>query len=129
MRSTWEYRDRLTPPHTAVAGHSRGGGLAAQLATKIPVMAFASLSGALGDFPNSPAILFSITVPSLLLWNDVDDASIGANPDAGHLWNSVGVPGHGVVFENAKSRGLPVAGQHDALRPADAVHAGARAGR
>jgi dienelactone hydrolase len=102
MRSTWEYRDRLMPPpNTAAVGHSRGGGLAAQLATEIPVMAFAGLSAALGDFPNPPAVVSSITVPSLLLWNNIDDAGIGANPDAGHLWDSVGIPKHGVVFNNA----------------------------
>jgi dienelactone hydrolase len=101
MRSTWEYRDRLLPPpHTAVVGHSRGGALAAQLATELPVTALAGLSAVLGDFPNPLAVMRSIHVPVLLLWNDIDDASIGANPDTGGLWQAVNAPKHGVAFHN-----------------------------
>jgi dienelactone hydrolase len=112
MRNSWSYRDcLLPPPSTAVVGHSYGGTLAAQLASEIPVTAFAGLSGVYGQELNPLALLASIVVPSLFLWNDTDDAPLGAqvynlsDSSATQMWSSIGTPSHpkhGVLFQGAK---------------------------
>jgi pimeloyl-ACP methyl ester carboxylesterase len=100
MRNTWEFRDRLLPsPNTAVVGHSFGGTLAAQLAGEIPVAALASLSGAFGQAQNPIALLSGLRVPSLFLWNKVDDINLGAELDGGGMFASVTAPKHAVLFK------------------------------
>jgi dienelactone hydrolase len=100
MRNTSEFRDRLMPsPNTAVVGHSYGGTLAAQLAGEIKVAAFASLSGAFAQAQNPIGLLSSLKVPSLFIWNKVDDVNPGAELDGGGLYASVTAPKHAVVFK------------------------------
>jgi hypothetical protein len=100
MRNTWEFRERLMPPpNTAVVGHSFGGTLAAQLAGEIPVAAVASLSGAFGQAQSPIPLLSSIHVPSLFLWNKVDDNTLGAELDTGGLWSAISPSKHGVIFK------------------------------
>ena len=101
LRTYWEHADRImAPPNTAVIGHSYGATLAAQLATEMPLKAFASLSGVFGQVLWEPArtMLSRIQVPSLFCWNDNDDAGVNADMSRDNLWDSVGLPKHGVVF-------------------------------
>jgi hypothetical protein len=101
LRTYWEHADRImAPPNTAVIGHSYGATLAAQLATEMPLKAFASLSGVFGQVLWEPArtMLSRIQVPSLFCWNDNDDVGVNADMSHDDLWDAVGLPKHGVVF-------------------------------
>jgi hypothetical protein len=117
IRNTWEHRDRvLPPPKTAVIGHSFGGTLGAQLSGEIPVSAFASLSGTFGQLPNPAGALAAIRVPSLFLWDDLDDAQLGAEifnanrPPATQMWNAIGLPKHGVILRGGNHGDYLLAG-------------------
>ncbi len=101
LRTCWEHADRImAPPNTAVIGHSFGATLAAQLATEMPLKAFASLSGVFGQVLWEPArtMLARIQVPSLFCWNDNDDVGLNANIVHDGLWDAVKLPKHGVIF-------------------------------
>jgi hypothetical protein len=101
LRTYWEHADRImAPPNTAVIGHSYGATLAAQLAAEMPLKAFASLSGVFGQvlWETPQTMLSRIQVPSLFCWNDNDDAGVDADMSQSNLWDSVGLPKHGVVF-------------------------------
>ena len=101
LRTYWQHADRvMQPPNTAVIGHSYGGTLAAQLAAEMPLKAFVSLSGVFGQVLwESPVTMLSrIRVPSLYCWNDHDDAGVDADLAQIGLWDSIGLPKHGVVF-------------------------------
>lgn len=105
LRTYWEHADRvMAPPNTAVIGHSYGATLVAQLATEMPLKAYASFSGVFGQvtWETPQTMLSRITVPSLFCWNDNDDTGLNANLIHDNLWNSVGLPKHGVVFMNGR---------------------------
>jgi hypothetical protein len=112
MYNDWEYRATLMPPpNTAIAGHSFGGTLAAELAGVLSSKAFVGLSGAFGQVTGSltvQALLSNVRVPSLFLWNPNDDPGFNAamyNPQEpldGQMWSFVGPPKHGVLFAAGK---------------------------
>jgi len=102
MRNTWEFRERLMPrPSTGVMGHSWGGTLAAQLANEIPAAAFTSLSGAFGQTSNPFGLLSNIRVPSLFLWNKIDDRTSPIGADLEDLGAHAPIPPikHAVIFK------------------------------
>jgi hypothetical protein len=101
LRTYWRYADRLmAPPNTALIGHSWGSTLVAQLATEMPIKAFASFSGTFGQITWEPAttMVGRIRAPSLYCWDDQDDAGVNADMGRDQLWQSAGLPKHGVVF-------------------------------
>jgi len=102
MRNTWEFRERLMPrPSTGVMGRSWGGTLAAQLANEIPAAAFTSLSGAFGQTSNPFGLLSNIRVPSLFLWNKIDDRTSPIGADLDDLGAHAPIPPikHAVIFK------------------------------
>lgn len=100
MRQRWPQREYLAPsPATAIVGHSYGALLGGQLAVRLPVAAFVSLSGDWHEFPNAPVQLSAFNLPVLFAWG----TGVGGIRDALEpaLFDLVPAPKHKIEFEGA----------------------------
>ena len=104
VRSQWQHRQWVDerPEATAVAGHSRGAILAAQVAAARPaIAAYVSWSGVWGELADvnadPVAALQAIDAPSFFMWSSAED-SHNANLDFSGRWDAVPAPKYRAVF-------------------------------
>ena len=105
VRTEWGQQDQVAPPPaTGLAGHSFGALLAGRLASRVPALAFVSLSGVWTSWDGLlPHPLSVLNLPALLMWGTPDDGQelhAVLNVNNAFLWNNIPPPKHRLVFAN-----------------------------
>lgn len=103
VRSSWQHRQWIDarPEATAVAGHSFGSILAAQVAAARPsVSAYVGWSGPWGDqlLGDPVPILQAIDAPSFFMWSPSAGSTMEENLDTGDRWKQIPLPKYRAVF-------------------------------
>jgi hypothetical protein len=99
MREVWEHRQMLLPPpQTGIIGHSYGALLSARFAVDNPISTYASIAGVWEDWPVGPRPITRLSIPMLFCLGTDDLFTNLSDP----LWNSLTLPKHRAVFDNAR---------------------------
>lgn len=103
VRSSWQHRQWIDAraEATAVAGHSFGAILAAQVAAARPsISAYVGWSGPWGDplLGNPVSVLQAIDAPSFFMWSPNAGTTMEENLDTADRWKQIPLPKYRAVF-------------------------------